>query len=386
MRSSIFFFILGFLLFYLTWKINFLLGRRLWVSFPLALAIAGLAWGWLFTYRGNDEILNTAWYPPFMWVGSTLLGFAGCFLIFSLVIDALHLFLRVWDFVSPTSVPLQDSERRSFFLRSVSLGALLGSTLVAGAGFYSARRGHQIKKVNIPIQDLSEKLENLKIVQISDLHIGLTIDKDYVQNVVTQVMKLKPDLIAITGDLVDGTPTMLEERWQPLRELQARHGVFFITGNHEYYSGVEAWLETLRGIGFENLVNENKVIFENGVPILIAGVPDIAGGQFIESHRPDIAKAAKSNQETDLKILLGHRPEFCFDAESAGFDLLLCGHTHAGQFFPFNMFVMFAHKYYKGLNRHGRMWVYVNQGTGYWGPANRFALPPEITEIRFVKS
>lgn len=386
MRSSVFFIILGILLFYLTWKINFLLGRRIWISLPLAIAIAFLAWGWLFTYRGNDQILETIWYPPFMWAGSTLLGLVGCFLIFSLVIDGFHLFIRIWDFVLPSTGPLADEERRKLFFRTASLSVLLGSTAMAGIGFYSARRGHQVKKVNISVAELPEELKDLKIVQISDLHIGLTIGRDYVESVVDRVMELKPDLIAITGDLVDGTPEMLEDRWQPLRQLQAKHGVFFITGNHEYYSGAEAWLRVLKGIGIQTLMNENKIILENGIPVMIAGVPDVAGGQFYENHIPNIEKAAKSDQPSRLKILLAHRPEFCVDAEPAGFDLLLCGHTHAGQFFPFNLFVMFAHKYYKGLNRHGKMWVYVNQGTGYWGPANRFALPPEITFLKFVKA
>ena len=312
------------------------------------------------------------------------MGFLGTFIIYSLILDAIHVLVFVSQkFFSQGTTAEIDSVRRKFILGSASWGVFTGAVATTALGFNTARNGLQVKKIKIPIKDLPQDLSHLKIVQISDVHIGLTIDESYIRRMVDQIMQLNADIIAITGDMVDGSPENLAARWAPLRELKARLGIYFVTGNHEYYSGALDWLKTTEELGFINLINENKIITENNSQILIAGVTDPTGANFYDDHAPDMQSARGQDQECHLKILLAHRPEASDEAAQAGFDLQLSGHTHAGQFFPFNLIVMFAHKYYKGLNRHENMWVYVNQGTGYWGPANRFALPPEISLFSF---
>ncbi|MEQ1666597.1 MAG: metallophosphoesterase, partial [Bdellovibrionales bacterium] len=173
---------------------------------------------------------------------------------------------------------------------------------------------------------------------------------------------------------------------EPLSLLRAPHGVLYVTGNHEYYWGVERWLEKIKQLGMQPLLNENLILNIGGAKILIAGVTDTSAEMFKVEHRSDPRKAIKNSDNSDFKVLLAHRPDSYLEAEAAGFNLQLSGHTHAGQFFPFNFIVALVHKYYRGLNLYKRMWVYVNSGTGYWGPANRFAVPSEITLIELKRS
>jgi predicted MPP superfamily phosphohydrolase len=216
--------------------------------------------------------------------------------------------------------------------------------------------------------------------------VGPTILKDYVDNVVKKTLALTPDMIAVTGDLIDGTPEILKNHVAPLGLLKAPHGVFYVTGNHEYYWNVDSWLSKVQELGFQSLLNENKILTIGKSKIMIAGVTDTSAENFKTEHKSNPAKAFISSEKCDYKILLAHRPDSCIEAAKAGFDLQLSGHTHAGQFFPFNLIVSFVHRYYKGLNRHENMWVYVNSGTGYWGPANRFAVPSEITLVTLKKA
>ena len=231
---------------------------------------------------------------------------------------------------------------------------------------------------------LSE-LNNLTIAQISDLHVGPTIRENYVQKVVNQTNATTPDIIVITGDLADAKADAITRHLQPLAELKSRFGVYYVTGNHEYYWGIQEWMDKIITLGFIPLINDNKVIEVNGVPILIAGITDHIGGHFLKEHQSDIKKAAVSEQTTEYKIMLAHRPDVYLAAEKLGFDLQLSGHTHAGQFFPFNVLLPLVYKYYRRLNKHHNLWLYVNPGTGYWGPANRVGVPPEITLLRLKK-
>jgi predicted MPP superfamily phosphohydrolase len=186
--------------------------------------------------------------------------------------------------------------------------------------------------------------------------------------------------------LVDGSPDTLSEHVEPLSLLRAPHGVLYVTGNHEYYWGVERWLGKIQKLGMRPMMNENFILNIGGAKILIAGVTDTSGEMFKVEHRSDPRKAIKNSENSDYKVLLAHRPDSYLEAEAAGFNLQLSGHTHAGQFFPFNFIVALAHKYYRGLNLYKRLLIYVNSGTGYWGPANRFAVPSEITLIELKRS
>jgi predicted MPP superfamily phosphohydrolase len=253
------------------------------------------------------------------------------------------------------------------------------SVLIAVVGTIQALSGPRVKKVAVPITGLPKELEGLKIAQISDLHVGPTIRHGYVNNVVQKVLRLEPDLIAVTGDIADGNPQSLAPHFKPLGHLKARLGTYYITGNHEYYWGAEAWIEALRELGFTPLINQNKTVTEKGVKIMVAGVADTSAHHFIPAHRTDPQKAASTAEDVRFKLLLAHRPDSSEAAEPFGFHLQLSGHTHGGQFFPFRLLARMAHRYFWGLHKHGNMWVYVNAGTGYWGPAQRFSVPSEIT-------
>lgn len=252
-------------------------------------------------------------------------------------------------------------------------------------GLYNARRRARVRDVDVPIEGLPAALRGFTIAQVTDLHVGPTIRKPYVDAVVDAVNALDADVIALTGDLVDGAVGELAAHTAPLRRLTARHGAFAVTGNHEYYSGVTAWVGELRRLGVNVLMNEHVVIDHDGAPLLLAGVTDFGAHHFHASHRSDPQRAmAGAPRDAKVRVLLAHQPATAPAARDAGFDLQLSGHTHGGQFFPWNHFVRFWQPFTAGLHRLGDLWVYVSRGTGYWGPPKRLGAPSEITRLRLV--
>jgi len=159
-----------------------------------------------------------------------------------------------------------------------------------------------------------------------------------------------------------------------------------VTGNHEYYSGAYAWIDELRRLGARVLLNEHVMIDHGGAAVALAGVTDYSAHHFDRAHRSDPARASQGVPPGAVKVLLAHQPRTAPDAERAGFDLQLSGHTHGGQFWPWNHFVRLQQPFTAGLRRLGHMWVYVSRGTGYWGPPMRFGSPSEITRITLTTS
>ncbi len=313
----------------------------------------------LFLYRSDSELTETKWFSALIWTAYVLMGFIGTFLILSLPIDFVQIFLR-----SPA------------LSRAVPVIMFVSSLVFSLIGLFQAVRGPRVTSVAIPISESA--LRGLKVAQISDLHVGPTIKKKYVTDIVARTNALDADFIFITGDLVDGNTDILNPHLQPLRKLKSKYGIYYVTGNHEYYWQPASLLRLLHEFGFQILINENRIIEIDGGRILIAGITDPAGAG-LTGHKPNLEKALSTLGTPDLKILLAHRPDGFEAAEKAGVDIQFSGHTHSGQFFPFSLFMPLAHTYYRGLNHYGRMWIYVNQGSGYWGPANRFATPTEIT-------
>jgi uncharacterized protein len=192
--------------------------------------------------------------------------------------------------------------------------------------------------------------------------------------------------VAITGDLVDGSVKELARHVAPLADLKSRHGSFFVTGNHEYYSGVHGWVEELQRLGLRVLHNEHVVLRHQGAELVLAGVPDHTGHHFDAQHRSDPEAALRGAPPGVPRVLLAHQPRTAPAAAAAGFDLQLSGHTHGGQFLPWSLFVPLQQPYTAGLHRLGRLWIYVSRGTGYWGPPKRIGAPSEIAELRLSSS
>ncbi|HEX2544662.1 MAG TPA: metallophosphoesterase [Ramlibacter sp.] len=306
------------------------------------------------------------------WVGMVALGLFSTLFVLTVFRDLLLLGLGLagqggWADESGVAVPL----------------LALAFTAI---GFFNARRTAQVKRVHITIEGLPPALEGFRIAQISDIHVGPTIKSGYLQAIVDRVNALQPDVIAITGDLVDGSVAELGEHVAPLAQLKARHGVYFVTGNHEYYSGVHGWVQELRRLGIRVLHNEHVVLQHQGAQLVLAGVPDFTGHHFDPAHKSDPVEALRGAPAQAPRVLLAHQPRTAPAAAAAGFDLQISGHTHGGQFLPWTFFVPLQQPFIAGLHQLDGLQVYVSRGTGYWGPPKRFGAPSEISELRLAPS
>jgi predicted MPP superfamily phosphohydrolase len=263
----------------------------------------------------------------------------------------------------------------------------LVAAFVTLVGFFNARRTARVVDVDVPIRELPRELHGFTIVQISDIHVGPTIRHGYLDRIVDRVNALQADVIAVTGDLVDGSVQELRAHTAPLSKLSARHGSYFVTGNHEYYSNAHAWIAEVERLGLRVLLNEHVVLEHEGAFLVFAGVTDYTAHHFDPAHRSDPQAAlAGAPGDAAVRILLAHQPRSAPAAADAGFDLQLSGHTHGGQFFPWNLFVPLQQPFTAGLNRLRDLWVYTSRGTGYWGPPKRFGAPSEITRVRLVSA
>jgi hypothetical protein len=261
------------------------------------------------------------------------------------------------------------------------------AALVAlGAGALTALWGPYVRRVDIPVEGLAADLHGLRIVQISDLHIGPTIRRGYVRRVVAMTKNLAPDLIALTGDIVDGSVARLAPHVAPLEALTSGNRAFVVLGNHDYYSGAVPWTAHFEAMGFCVLRNAHVAIERGSTRLLIGGVIDFAARMFDPAARPRPDLAMDGDARSAFRVLLAHNPKIAPLAEQAGFDLQLSGHTHGGQFFPWTYVIRLIHgPRAVGLSRRGRLWVYVSTGTGTWGPPLRLATKPELTVLRLVR-
>ncbi len=297
------------------------------------------------------------------------LGVLSCLMMYVLFFDLLSLGSRLCGF---SSIPFCSDRRILFTLGGMTLGTV-------ALGLRQAAAGPVIRNVDIHLPNLPAAFDGFKIVQISDLHVGPLIGRRYVENVVRMANGLQPDMIALTGDFVDGTVADLKDDVASLGQLTAPHGIFYVTGNHEYYWDVAGWLAEFGRMGIEALSNRHVMVSRGGAHLMVAGVTDLSTQRRGGDDVSDPQKAAKDSPPGVVKILLAHQPASYQKASEAGFDLQLSGHTHSGQYFPFNLLIGLFHRYYRGLNRHGNMYIYVSSGTGFWGPPLRTGVPSEIT-------
>ena len=341
--------------------------------FALALLVTATLMVFALLGRGGRRKRSRASADRWSWVGMLAFGVFGIALVLTLLRDLLLLAATVFELPSlagwsAIAVPI----------------LALTATLY---GIFSARRTAQVRRVDVPIAGLPAALQGFTIAQISDIHVGPTVKGPYLQSIVDSVNALKADAVAITGDLVDGRVTDLHADVKPLTGLRSRHGTFFVTGNHEYYSGAAEWMQALRKLGLKVLNNEHVVLDHDGAQLVMAGVADFGAHHFEESHRSDPQRAiGGAPAGAGLRVLLAHQPRSASGASDAGFDVQLSGHTHGGQVWPFNLFVPLQQPFTAGLHRLKKLWVYVSRGTGYWGPPLRIGAPSEITQLRFVSA
>jgi predicted MPP superfamily phosphohydrolase len=310
------------------------------------------------------------------WTGMLFMGLFSSLFVLSLLRDVA--LLLAWGVLAlaPGSFSLDVVSADS-----AAAVALLG-LLMTLIGFFNARRTAAVVRVDVPIAGLPAELHGFSIAQISDVHVGPTIKRGYLQSIVDVVNRLEADMVAVTGDLVDGTVTELAPHVAPLSGLKSVHGTYFVTGNHEYYSGAHAWIDELKRLGVRVLMNEH-VVLRHG--LVLAGVADWSAAHFDRNHRSDPhAALAGAPVDAPVRLLLAHQPRSAVEAHKAGFDLQLSGHTHGGQFWPWNFFVRFQQPFTAGLHRLESLWVYTSRGTGYWGPPKRFGAPSEITYLRLL--
>ena len=259
---------------------------------------------------------------------------------------------------------------------AVGVVAVVGAATIYGVA--TAIGTVAVKDVAVQLSRLPASMSGFRVVQLTDMHIGPMLGRSWVEKIVSQVNALEPDIVVITGDLVDGSVKRLREHVAPLGELRAKHGVYFVTGNHEYYSGADAWLTELRRLGVRPLRNERVSIGDGNASFDLAGVDDWRA--FGQGHGRDLKKAVAGRDDDRELLLLAHQPKQVKEAAEHGVGLQLSGHTHGGQIFPWGFFVRaFDQPYLAGLSDHKGTKIYVSCGTGFWGPPMRIGAPAEIT-------
>ena len=318
-----------------------------------------------------------------VWPASLWLGFVFLVLWPLFLADVWRRFVAMRARHSATPV---DADRRLAMMRMVYGSVFATGGVMSAVAVHEAVTGPTVVRMPVSLTRLPKALTGLTVAQISDLHIAPLLQAGYVDHVVDLTMAQKPDVIVITGDLLDASVELMQTEAAALRGLKAPHGVFFVTGNHEYYTDVEAWLPILASHGIRVLRNERVAIGHGNDTFDLAGIDDLGGVKFGNGHGPDLQKALLGRDPARELVLLAHQPKMIYEAAEARVGLMLSGHTHGGQLWPFGYFVKLAQPFVQGLGQHGDTQIYVNPGTGYVATPMRFQVPAEITllELRAV--
>jgi predicted MPP superfamily phosphohydrolase len=320
-------------------------------------------------------------HPWLTWPGSVWLGLMFLLFVSLLGFDLLRIGGRLISVLAhrPAAV---DLDRRRFFGRVIAGAAALLASGFGVAALRSALGPVRVRRIEVHLPRLGADLDGLTVVQLSDLHVGPTIGRHQIEDIVRRTNALTPDIVVITGDLVDGTVAELWGAVAPLGGLVAKLGVFFVTGNHEYYSGAAAWVEALPALGMRVLRNERVEVSRGASVLELGGVDDRSAARSgTPGHGEDLEKALAGWDRRRPLLLLAHQPRTVLDSARMGVDLQLSGHTHGGQIWPFGALVQLQQRFLAGLGRHRDTLIYVSRGTGYWGPPMRLGAPSEITEL-----
>ncbi|MER7725361.1 metallophosphoesterase [Streptomyces sp. NPDC096323] len=279
---------------------------------------------------------------------------------------------------APPAAAPADPSRRLFVARAVGGAAAVAGLGTTGYGTYGVLRGPRVKRVTVPLARLPRSAHGFRIAVVSDIHLGPVLGRAHTQRIVDTVNRTQPDLIAVVGDLVDGSVEDLGPAAEPLARLRSRHGAFFVTGNHEYYSGAAEWVDHVRELGLHPL--ENARVEIDGFDL--AGVNDIAGES--EGQGPDFGRALGDRDPARAAVLMAHQPVVIDEAVRHGVDLQLSGHTHGGQLWPGNYIAELSNPTVAGLERYGDTQLYVTRGAGAWGPPVRVGAPSDITVVELA--
>ncbi|WP_405191765.1 metallophosphoesterase [Streptomyces anulatus] len=279
---------------------------------------------------------------------------------------------------APAATLAPGPSRRLFVSRVVGGAAAAAGLATVGYGTYGVLRGPSVRRITVPLAKLPRAAHGFRIAVVSDIHIGPILGRAHTRRIVDTINATSPDLVAVVGDLVDGSVADLGSAAEPLSALRARHGSFFVTGNHEYFSGAGQWVDHVRELGLHPL--ENARVEIEGFDL--AGVNDIAGET--EGQGPDFGRALGDRDRGRAAVLLAHQPVVIHDAVEHGVDLQLSGHTHGGQLWPGNLLAELANPTVAGLERYGDTQLFVSRGAGAWGPPVRVGAPSDITVVELA--
>ncbi|RAO36894.1 Transmembrane protein with metallophosphoesteras e domain [Micromonospora saelicesensis] len=279
------------------------------------------------------------------------------------------------------AAPDHDPSRRLLLARGAAIFAGLTATGVTGYGIRTALGPPQLDRVRIPLAKLPRSMDGLRIATVSDIHLGPLRGRAHTERIVAAINRLDADIVAVVGDLVDGSVAELGSAAAPLRDLRSRYGSFFVTGNHEYYSGVEEWVQEVDRLGLRVLQNRRQEIQARGGVLDLAGVNDLTGAGTGLAAGPDFAAALGDRDPSRPVVLLAHQPLAAKEAARYGVDLQLSGHTHGGQMVPFNLAVKLEQPVVSGLGEVDGTKVYVTNGAGFWGPPVRVGAEPQISLV-----
>ncbi|MEU7782159.1 metallophosphoesterase [Micromonospora parva] len=279
------------------------------------------------------------------------------------------------------AAPDHDPSRRLLLARGAAIFAGLTATGITGYGVRTALGPPQLDRVRIPLAKLPRSMDGLRIATVSDIHLGPLRGRAHTERIVAAINRLDADIVAVVGDLVDGSVAELGSAAAPLRDLRSRYGSFFVTGNHEYYSGVEEWVQEVDRLGLRVLQNRRQEIQARGGVLDLAGVNDLTGAGTGLAAGPDFAAALGDRDPSRPVVLLAHQPVAAKEAARYGVDLQLSGHTHGGQMVPFNLAVRLEQPVVSGLGEVDGTKVYVTNGAGFWGPPVRVGAEPQISLV-----
>ena len=355
-------------------------GRARWLLTTILLALAVLLFATLILPRVIG-LTESAW---FAWPGYVWFALAVYLFLTLLGLEPVRLALRGWVRRAPEPPAVEDPEpgvnRRLFLARASAVAAGVASAGLVGAGMASALGPPDLLRVPVRLRRLDPAFNGFRIAVVSDIHLGPLAGRAHTERIVEMINETAPDLVAIVGDLVDGTVEELGAAAEPLRDLVSRDGTFFVTGNHEYFvDDTTAWLRELDRLGIHTLRNENTLIRRGSAGFDLVGVNDVAGESIAEP--PDFDRALDGTDRARPTVLLAHQPVQVAEAADRGVDLQLSGHTHGGQMWPFHYVVQAVQPSLAGLSNFGDTQLYVSRGAGFWGPPVRVGAPPDISVL-----